>query len=214
MDSSMVANSSAVSSGEKATSSVRKLDTATLAAASGVRRSWLTADSSDRRSSSALAMASAWPASSASSRCFTRPAACVATAVSTRRSRAANLRPAISIQNSSSPTSIAVSAESTSRHGFVPTHATVSPVDAPCRTRSMVTARWEYVSRTRCSSVARSAPRNTEPANRASNSASWDARRASRVRLAAPSTNTATATAIANNTNSVTAASGSAMVQV
>ncbi len=179
-----------------------------------VRRSWLTADSSDRRSSSALAMASAWPASSASSRCFTRPAACVATAVSTRRSRAANLRPAISIQNSSSPTSIAVSAESTSRHGFVPTHATVSPVDAPCRTRSMVTARWEYVSRTRCSSVARSAPRNTEPANRASNSASWDARRASRVRLAAPSTNTATATAIANNTNSVTAASGSAMVQV
>ncbi len=116
----MVASSSAVSSAEKSTSSLRRLDTAALAAASGVRRSWLTADSSERRSSSACAMASALPASSVSSRCLTRPAACLATAVSTRRSRAGSLRPAISIQNSSSPTSIAVSAESTSTHGSVP----------------------------------------------------------------------------------------------
>ena len=67
-------------------------------------------------------MASALPASSVSSRCFTRPAACLATAPSTRRSRAASFRPAISIQNSSSPTSTAVSAESTSTHGLSPTH--------------------------------------------------------------------------------------------
>ena len=119
----MVASSSAVSSAEKSTSSLRRLDTAALAAASGVRRSWLTADSSERRSSSACAMASALPASSVSSRCLTRPAACLATALSTRRSRAGSLRPAISIQNSSSPTSIAVSAVSTSTHGSWPTHA-------------------------------------------------------------------------------------------
>ena len=71
MDSSIVASSSAVSSAEKSTSLLRRLDTAALAAASGVRRSWLTADSSERRSSSACAMASALPASSVSSRCLT-----------------------------------------------------------------------------------------------------------------------------------------------
>ena len=60
---------------------LRRLDTAALAAASGVRRSWLTADSSERRSSSACAIASALPASSVSSRCLTRPAACFATAL-------------------------------------------------------------------------------------------------------------------------------------
>ncbi len=40
----MVASSSAVSSAEKPMSSLRRLDTAAFAAASGVRRSWLTAD--------------------------------------------------------------------------------------------------------------------------------------------------------------------------
>ena len=40
----------------------------------------------------------------------------------------------------------------------------------------------------------RSAPRSTEPANNASSSASWEARRASRVRLTERSTSTATAT--------------------
>ena len=125
MDSSMVASNSAVSSGEKATSSARRLDTATLAAASGVRRSWLTAESRERRSSSACTIASVRLASSASSRCLIRPAACLATAVSTRRSRAESFLPAISIQNSSSPTSIAVSAESTVTQGSLPTQATM-----------------------------------------------------------------------------------------
>ena len=69
-----------MSSAEKSTSSLRRLDTAALAAASGVRRSWLTADSSERRSSSARAIASALLASSVSSRCLIRPAAWLATA--------------------------------------------------------------------------------------------------------------------------------------
>ncbi len=81
MDSSTVARSSSVSSAEKSTSSLRRLETAALAAANGVRKSWLTADRSERRSSSACAIASALPASSVSSRCLTRPAACLATAV-------------------------------------------------------------------------------------------------------------------------------------
>lgn len=142
MDSSMVASNSAVSAAEKATSSARRLDTATLAAASGVRRSWLTADSRERRSSSARTTASVRLAS-ASSRCLTKPAACLATALSTRRSRAESLRPASSIQNSSSPTSIAVSAESTVTQGSLPTQATTSLVASPAPgSRSMLTARW------------------------------------------------------------------------
>ena len=182
-----MASSSAVSSAEKPTSSLRRLDTAALAAASGVRRSWLTADSSERRSSSAWAIASALPASSVSSRCLTRPAACLATAVSTRRSRAASFRPPSSIQNSSSPTSIAVSAVSTFS-ARVGAHARDDLASRVPSTRSRLTARCEYVSRTRSSRVSRSAPRSTDPANRASSSASCDARRASRARLAAPST--------------------------
>ena len=141
IDSSMVASSSAVSSAEKSTSSLRRLDTAALAPASGVRRSWLTADSSERRSSSACAMASALPASSVSSRCLTSPAACLATAPSTRRSRAASFLPAINIQNSSSPTSIAVSAVSTSTQGFSPTQPTMALPSGPSRSR--LTARCE-----------------------------------------------------------------------
>ena len=125
IDSSTVASNSAVSSGEKATSAARRLDAATFAAASGVRRSWLTAESRERRSSSACRIAWDRPASSVSSRCLISPAACLATAPSTLRSRAGSFLPVSSIQNSSSPTSIEVSAESTLTHGSLPTLATM-----------------------------------------------------------------------------------------
>ncbi|EUA29912.1 hypothetical protein I553_4166 [Mycobacterium xenopi 4042] len=73
---------------------------------------------------------------------MTRLAACLATALSTRRSRAASFLPAKSIQNSSSPTSIAVSAESTVAQGSLPTDATTYRRPSP-QSRSMLTARCE-----------------------------------------------------------------------
>ena len=159
----MVASSSAVSSAEKSTSSLRRLDTAALAAASGVRRSWLTADSSERRSSSACAIASALPASSVSSRCLTRPAACLATAPSTRRSRAASL-----LAGQQHPELVV--ADFDGGVGGVDVDARVcrrrsrrSRRRVASVTRSRLTARCEYVSRTRSSKVSRSAPRSTEP---------------------------------------------------
>ena len=197
-DSSTVASSSAVSSAENPTSSLRRLDTAALAAASGVRRSWLTADSSDRRSSSACAMASALLASSASSRCLTRPAACVGDrvehpAVAGGELAARHQHPEL------------VVADLDRGVGCLDVEARVvadagDELGLPSRSRSRLTARCEYVSRTRSSSVSRSAPRSTEPANSASSSASCEARRASRARLAAPSTSAATATATTSST--------------
>ena len=73
----------------------------------------------------------------------------------------------------------------------------------------MLTARCEYVSRTRSNKVSKSAPRSTDPANNANSSASLAAWRASRVRWAALSTNTATALATSISTMIVSALSGS-----
>ncbi len=84
----------------------------------------------------------------------------------------------------------------------------------PSPRRTTLTPVCEYVSRTFSSSAGRSAPRNTEPANSASSSASCDARLASRDRLAAASTRIATATATTSSTTVVMKLSGWAMVKL
>ena len=73
-DSSAVASSSSWSSAVQFTSGERRLVTAALADASGVRRSWLTAASSAVRIRSAAAIGLAASASAAS-RCWSRAAA-------------------------------------------------------------------------------------------------------------------------------------------
>ncbi len=74
-DSSAVASSSSRSSSPHCTSSERRLVTAALAEASGVRRSWLTAASSAVRIRSASAMGRAASASAASRCCSSATAA-------------------------------------------------------------------------------------------------------------------------------------------
>ena len=85
-DSSAVASSSSRSSWLHCTSCERRLVTAALAEASGVRRSWLTAASSAVRIRSASAMGRAASASAASRCCSSATAAWAANAPSTRRS--------------------------------------------------------------------------------------------------------------------------------
>ncbi len=139
--------------GEKA-SSVRKLDTATLAAASGVHRSWLTADSSD------AAHRLTWPR-------LRRPLPSARASPDPRRMS----RPRSALGGRGRPTcGLAISIKLVVADfdcsvsgvidaGFVPAARGGSYIDAPGH------AAWSRpvgaVSRTRCSSVARSAPRNT-----------------------------------------------------
>src|SRR4051794_24173205 len=89
-DSSAVASSSARSSSSKWTSALRRLLTAAVADASGVRRSWLTALSSAVRSRSTSASAPAVSAWAASRSCRSATAACAAKASTTRWSAASS----------------------------------------------------------------------------------------------------------------------------
>ncbi len=107
---------------------------------------------------------------------------------------------------------MAVSAVSTSVHGSVPAQATTAAV--PSCSRSRLTERCEYTSRTRSSRAAGSAPRSTEPANMRQQLGLLGSAPASRARLAAPSTRAATATATSSSTAMVMALSGSEMVKV
>ena len=92
-DSSAVARSSARSSAVNGTS-LRRLLTAAVADASGVRRSWLTALSRAVRNRSTSASAAGRAACSASRSCRRATAACAANASTTRRSSASSGVPA------------------------------------------------------------------------------------------------------------------------
>ncbi|SKV21546.1 Uncharacterised protein [Mycobacteroides abscessus subsp. abscessus] len=132
-----MASNSAVSSGENSISGLRRLDTAALTAASGVRRSWLTAESSARRSLSASARAEACDASSARRAERTRPTAVPATTCNTRASLDGTGGPLSANAYAPSSTRNTESASDSRVGGSSPTLATAGP-----SAHSRLTAVW------------------------------------------------------------------------
>src|SRR5690348_8894231 len=221
-DSSAVASSSAWSSAPHRTSVERRLVTAALAEASGVRRSWLTAASSAVRIRSASAIGRAAAASAASRCCSSAVAAYAANAPRTRRSVAASGRPR------SASISVGVTVTSTSAScGLVTTglpelatgdqrgEAGGGRSAGSAGRSSSVTDSMPNDSRTRSSTAARACcPRSTLPAVVTSSSDSAVARAACLLRRAASSTTELTTSPTRTNTASAAALLASEMVNL
>ncbi len=216
----MPASSSAVSAASNTTSGWRRLDTAALIAASGVRRSWLTPASRAVRSALLSAARRARPASRCSRRASSTVDACAANASSSRRSRARSGRSGAdrATRAMSSPTGTRMSPSSGRSHGRSPTEARtdqsssrppcpVSPavVPLPVPRSSTVTDVVPKVSATWCSSASRASRlRIIVEVITASARASASLSAASWLRRAAASTTQATAAPRPTDTSTAT----------
>lgn len=200
-DSSAVASSSATSSGENSTSGLRSEPTEASAAASGVRRSWLTAASSAVRILSAALIGST-SAATAASRSRSRAAATwAAKAVSIRCWSAGSLRP-VRISSSSVPTGTSVvSVPWVSRGPEASLRASTSPVSRESSaTESRPKVLREWSSRFGMAEASVSRLRSTVPASVDRLSASAVALAARWVCRAARSTTVETVSATAAKT--------------
>ena len=213
VSSSIVARNSATSSAFHVTSSWRRLLTAALTDASGVRRSWETAARIAARRSLTSTSSAASSASRFSARARTATASCATNAASTRRLSAGNRGPRITSDVSSPRSSVSVPSSGVDG---APTPASASTSQLP----SSVSRRTDTASKpnvvrtcwTRPGSGSSSA--TSQPARCARASASARPRCASARRRAARLTSPLTTAATATNTKIANRCSGSAIVHV
>jgi hypothetical protein len=220
-DSSAVASSSSRSSAVSGMSREHRQLTAACAAATGVRRSWLTAASNAVRIRSASATARPASVAAASRCCPSAAAARAANALRLRRPVAASARPPSARHRL--PVAGTVTAASIGRAiGGPPETATgVQPTARPARLPTLgprskrVTDSRPYAARTWSSTAVRaSGPCRTLAAAVASSSHSAAARAACLVRRPASRTRRLTARATATNTPRTAALLASAIVTV